>query len=113
MLQAKYSISKNLLGAMVWSIETDDFHGSCPGSQRNFPLIKTIYETMIAEGTCPGKSWAKVQSGDSCYSIADGQCKCDLTAFYAANPLLNNGANCNTLQVGQILCCPIITLMTN
>lgn len=42
--QAQYATSKGLGGAMVWSIETDDFHGSCHGSP--FILIKTIYETL-------------------------------------------------------------------
>lgn len=43
-LQAQYVISKNLLGSMVWSIETDDFHGTCSGTK--FILIKSIYEAM-------------------------------------------------------------------
>ena len=43
-LQAQYVTSKNLLGAMVWSIETDDFHGTCSGTK--FILIKSIYESM-------------------------------------------------------------------
>jgi len=29
---------------MVWSVETDDFHGTCHGN--NFILVKTIYETL-------------------------------------------------------------------
>jgi len=44
--KAQYVSSKNLLGAMVWSIETDDFHGSCPGSGTKFPLIRAINEAM-------------------------------------------------------------------
>lgn len=42
--KAQYVTSKNLLGAMVWSIETDDFHGTCSGTK--FILIKSIYESM-------------------------------------------------------------------
>lgn len=36
----KYLVSKNLGGAMIWSIESDDFHGHC-GSGK-FPLLRTI-----------------------------------------------------------------------
>ena len=44
----------NLGGAMVWSIETDDFHGSCHGTP--FILTKTIHETLngpIVKPTAP------------------------------------------------------------
>lgn len=43
-LQAQYAVSKGLGGAMVWSIDTDDFQGNCFG--KSFILIKSIYETM-------------------------------------------------------------------
>jgi len=50
--QAEYVVSKGLLGAMVWSIETDDFRGTCHG--KTFPLIKTIVETMNGQvGSTP------------------------------------------------------------
>lgn len=42
--KAQYAASKGLGGAMVWSVETDDFHGTCHGTP--FILIKTIYETL-------------------------------------------------------------------
>ncbi|XP_046632543.1 acidic mammalian chitinase-like [Daphnia pulicaria] len=42
--KAQYAASKGLGGAMVWSVETDDFHGTCHGN--NFILVKTIYETL-------------------------------------------------------------------
>ncbi|XP_042214258.1 chitinase-3-like protein 1 [Homarus americanus] len=41
--KANYAKSKNLAGMMVWSIETDDFHGICG---RPFDLIKTLRETF-------------------------------------------------------------------
>lgn len=36
---------------MVWSIETDDFRGSCHGNP--FILIKTIYETLNGQIVYP------------------------------------------------------------
>jgi len=42
--KAEYAAYMNLGGAMVWSIETDDFHGTCDG--KPFSLIKTIIEAI-------------------------------------------------------------------
>lgn len=42
--KAQYAASKGLGGAMVWSVETDDFHGTCHGNP--FILVKTIFETL-------------------------------------------------------------------
>lgn len=39
-LKAQYAVQRGLGGTMVWSIETDDFHGVCDG-QRN-PLMHAI-----------------------------------------------------------------------
>lgn len=38
--KAKYVDENNLGGVMIWSIDTDDFHGNCHGI--SFPLVKTI-----------------------------------------------------------------------
>lgn len=64
----KFAISRNLAGAMVWSIDTDDFHGDCdidddtfidfkpmPGVilnipkryNANYPLLRTINEATV------------------------------------------------------------------
>lgn len=43
-LQARYVASKNLLGAMAWSVDTDDFRGNCHG--KPFPLTTAIVETL-------------------------------------------------------------------
>merc|ERR1712063_216923 len=42
--KAQYATYMGLGGAMVWSIETDDFRGTCGG--RPFSLIKTIVDAM-------------------------------------------------------------------
>ncbi|ROT64165.1 chitinase 5 [Penaeus vannamei] len=42
--KASYIVSLGLAGAMVWSIETDDFHGNCHAGP--FPLITTIRTTV-------------------------------------------------------------------
>jgi len=44
MAKAEYAMSMNLGGSMVWSIDTDDFHGICDGT--TFPMIKAIKEAM-------------------------------------------------------------------
>ena len=38
--QVEYALSKGLRGAMVWSIDTDDFQGTCGGS--TYPLLQSI-----------------------------------------------------------------------
>lgn len=64
----KFAMSRNLAGAMIWSIDTDDFLGDCdidddtfadfkpiPGVtlsipkriETNFPLLRTINEAMV------------------------------------------------------------------
>lgn len=42
--KAQYAASMNLGGAMFWSIETEDFHGTCDGTP--FPLIKTVIDAI-------------------------------------------------------------------
>jgi len=42
--KTKYAMSKGLAGAMIWSLETDDFTGSCNGIP--FILLKTIVSTL-------------------------------------------------------------------
>lgn len=44
-IQAQYAVTNQLLGAMVWSLETDDFRGDCSLGEK-FPLIKTIVNTL-------------------------------------------------------------------
>jgi chitinase len=66
-LKAQYAASKGLGGAMVWSIETDDFSGSCTGTP--FFWIRTIYETLNGPIVIPTPpttpSPAPTQPGDT------------------------------------------------
>lgn len=45
-IKAQYAKDNNLAGLMVWSLETEDFHGYC--SSRPYDLIKTMNEVFDA-----------------------------------------------------------------
>lgn len=46
--KAEYALKMDLGGAMVWSMETDDFRGKCHGEK--YPLLRTIVNTMNGGG---------------------------------------------------------------
>ncbi|XP_038217897.1 chitinase-3-like protein 1 [Zerene cesonia] len=53
--KAKYALSMNIAGVMIWSIETDDFHGIC--HNETFPLlraVKRILSSSNSSGTTVG-----------------------------------------------------------
>jgi len=50
-LKTRYMLAKGLGGAMVWSVETDDFRGLY--SQSTFPLTRTVYEILNGPVTEP------------------------------------------------------------
>lgn len=47
----RFAMEKNLAGAMVWSIDTDDFFGDCSSSDQNdlvnFPLMRCINKSIV------------------------------------------------------------------
>nr|AFC60661.1 chitinase [Pandalus japonicus] len=43
-IKAQYALDKGLAGCMVWSVETDDFHGKCHGMKN--PLMTNIVEVL-------------------------------------------------------------------
>jgi GH18 family chitinase len=49
-LQVKFAMKLDLAGAMVWSIDTDDFRGDCinnyGGGSSNYPLMRIISEAI-------------------------------------------------------------------
>ena len=49
-LQVKFAMKLDLAGTMVWSIDTDDFHGDCinnsGGGSSNYPLMREISRTI-------------------------------------------------------------------
>lgn len=47
-IKINYAIQNDLLGAMIWSIETDDFHGTC--HDEAFPLIRHIRRQLLGGG---------------------------------------------------------------
>lgn len=62
-VKARYAVQKGLAGTMVWSVDTDDFHGDCLGESdvyvdfpgvgkslrtaTNFPLLRTLNEALV------------------------------------------------------------------
>lgn len=52
--KVEFALDKNLAGVMVWSIETDDFHGSCHGE--DFPLLRAINKALGSTETSPDVS---------------------------------------------------------
>ena len=46
--QVEYAVWKRLGGAMVWSIDTDDFDGACGGSK--YPLLQSINSALAHAG---------------------------------------------------------------
>lgn len=56
-MKTEFAVRKKLAGAMVWSIDTDDFLGECskgPNSNdrrfnQNFPLMRTINEVLAKQ----------------------------------------------------------------
>lgn len=57
-MKTKYVIENRLGGVMVWTLDNDDFRGSCPSSQKQEnPLITAIRDTIIKSvtGSAPQK----------------------------------------------------------
>lgn len=62
-VKARYAVRKGLAGTMVWSVDTDDFHGDCLGesdvfvdfagvgkslrTSTNYPLLRTLNEAIV------------------------------------------------------------------
>lgn len=57
--KVSYAVSQRLAGVMIWSIETDDFHGACEGGKK-YPLLRAINQAMAD---------SKVTSARSVFSL--------------------------------------------
>ena len=44
MIQAEYAFDEGLAGVMTWSIDTDDFNGTCGGP--TYPLLRTLNHAL-------------------------------------------------------------------
>lgn len=49
--KVSYIKSKNLGGAMFWSLDQDDYKKVCPKSATSFPLIRTVYNALVSGQT--------------------------------------------------------------
>lgn len=57
-MKMRYAMSLRLAGAMVWSIDTDDFRGTCnnEGKNKAYPLLKAINQAMVESEVTTVKS---------------------------------------------------------
>ena len=56
--------------------------------------------------SCTSNKKRTIVSGDTCFAIAINYCGESLTTFFNNNPQLGtNGALCNNLKIGQVVCC--------
>ena len=46
-----------------------------------------------------------IREGDTCYFIATEICKVTLDQLYSNNGSLENGGKCDSLKIGDVLCC--------
>ncbi len=44
--KSRFAADRGAAGVMVWSIDTDDFHGDCRLPEGRFPLLKTINRVL-------------------------------------------------------------------
>jgi chitinase len=49
--KASYALSQNLAGVLVWSLDLDDFRGTCSGTQ--FPLVQSLKATFSGDASTP------------------------------------------------------------
>lgn len=49
-VKSNYVVNNNLGGAMIWSLETDDFRGKCGPA---YPLLNTIYSIVMSGNVAP------------------------------------------------------------
>lgn len=103
--KGEYVNLKGLGGAMVWSLDLDDFNGKFCGQGR-YPLINALKAGLESTtsssntnlvGTCTQNH--NVVSGETCYLIWT-KYGLDEATFYRYNPTIN----CMPLQIGQVIC---------
>lgn len=58
-VKSNYVVNNNLGGAMVWSLETDDFRGNCGPA---YPLLNKIYSIVVSGNVAPTLAPTPTQS---------------------------------------------------
>ncbi|XP_017962072.1 chitinase-3-like protein 1 [Drosophila navojoa] len=74
-LKAQYAMDHKLGGIMIWSLESDDFHGSCGGE--SFPLLRNINRVLFGRDNPTGLAGEKQQPAAAAQSgggVAESSC---------------------------------------
>ncbi|KAH8271606.1 hypothetical protein KR018_010933, partial [Drosophila ironensis] len=80
-LKAQYALEHHLGGVMIWSLESDDFRGTC--GQQRYPLLREINRVLFGSDTPTGLSTTE-SSGNE---MPEGfSCPADTTEGYVRDP---------------------------
>ncbi|XP_076347935.1 chitinase-3-like protein 1 [Tachypleus tridentatus] len=100
--KVNFLLENNLGGVMVWSIDTDDFTGTCYG--QNFPLLKVINSVINSKAeyvtVLPEEKWSSSPSNEN---ISRHEVTCTKEGFFVSPKDCSKFYRCTLLQTGKFL----------